>query len=117
MASYADRFKKPEEQLPLAYACLEPLRDICPAVRELLMGVVDDNGIEIVKPASIGIFMDGSRLKFVIRPKDHGEQCWGVIDDCRNPFTAIEHALLENLCEWKEKKSSQFGSTQEPIPY
>jgi len=111
MSAYADRFQKPEEQLPLAFAVLEPLRDICPSVRDLFCGVVNGEGVEIVKPATIGFFMDGARLKFVIRPKGHGEQCWGVVSDVRNPFLSIDLALTKGECEWKEKPIAQSEST------
>lgn len=111
MASYADRFKKPDEQLPLAYAAIEPLRDICPSVRELFCGVFDDEGTEIVKSASLTFFLDGNRLKFVIRPKGHGEQGWGVVNECRNPFESVELALIKGEVEWKESKIAQAGST------
>ena len=117
MAAYADRFKKPEEQLPLAYAVLEPLRDICPSVREIFTGVVDSEGIEIVKPASILFFMDGNRLKFLIRPKDQGEQGWGVVDECRKPFESIELALNKDQVDWKLKKGAQSELTDPTIPY
>lgn len=71
------------------------------------MGVIDDNGVEVVKRASIGIFMDGNRLKYVITPKDGGEKGWGTIEDCRNPFTAIELDLAHDRVDWKPRKDSQ----------
>jgi len=114
MASYADRFKQREEQLPLAYAAIEPLRDICPSVREVFTGVADSTGIELVKPASVTFFMDGNRLKFLIRPKLQGEVGWGVISDCRRPFECIELALQNGEVDWKSDKFNQSNSTEEP---
>ncbi len=114
MASYADRFKRKEEQLPLAYAVIEPLRDICPSVREILAGVIDTDGNEVVKPASITFFMDGNRLKFVIRPKSQGEVGWGVVSECRKPFESIELALAKDEIDWKIDKYTQSLSTDTP---
>ncbi len=111
MATYADRFKNADSQLPLAYAVIEPLRDICPSVREIFCGVVDDNGAELVKPASITFFMDGNRLKFAIRPKSHGEVGWGVVSECRKPFESIELALANGEVDWKADKFAQPNLT------
>ncbi len=111
MANYADRFKRKEEQLPLAYAVIEPLRDTCPSVREILSGVLDDEGNELVKPASITFFMDGNRLKFLIRPKSQGEVGWGVVSECRKPFESIELALANGEIDWKCDKYTQSDST------
>lgn len=114
MASYADRFKGKDEQLPLAYAAVEPLRDICPSVREIFCGVLNDDGTELVKPASVTFFMDGNRLKFVIRPKSQGEVGWGIVSECRKPFESIELALAKGEVDWKSDKYAQSVSTDEP---
>ena len=111
MGIYADRFAKPQEQLPLAYAAVEPLRDICPNVREIFCGVVDDDGCEIVKSASITFWIDGNRLKFAIRPKSLGKVGWGVITDCRKPFESIELALAKDEIDWKDDKFAHSGLT------
>lgn len=111
MSLYADRFRQPEHQLPLAYAAVEPLRDLCPSVREVLCGVLDDDGTEIVKSASITFFMDGNRLKFAIRPKSLGKVGWGVISEVRKPFESIELAFANDEIDWKEDKFTQSGLT------
>jgi len=114
MSAYSDRFLKREEQLPLAYAAIEPLRDICPSVREIFCGVCDDDGVEVVKSASITIFMDGNRLKFAIRPKSLGKVGWGVISECRKPFESIELALANDEVDWKDDKFTPVSLGQSP---
>jgi len=114
MSAYSDRFLRQAEQLPLAYACIEPLRDICPSVREIFCGVSDDDGIEIVKSASITFFMDGNRLKFAIRPKSLGKVGWGVVSECRKPFESIELALAKDEIDWKDDKFTPVSLGQTP---
>jgi len=111
MASYADRFKMNDEKLPVAAACLEPLRDKCPDVRDLLLGIYEDDGTEIVKRASIGIWLDGKTLKYVITPKGHGEKGWGSIRDVSNLLESIQLDIAEDKVDWKEGRNSQSQST------
>lgn len=115
MASYADRFKMNDDKLPVAAACLEPIRDTCPNVRDVLLGIYEDDGTEIVKRASIGIWLDGKTLKYVITPKGHGEKGWGVIRDVCNILGSIELDLIEDRVDWKEGKNTQSQSTD--VPY
>lgn len=111
MASYADRFKVTDEKLPVAAACLEPIRETCPNVRDVLLGIYEDDGTELVKRASIGIWLDGKTLKYVITPKGHGEKGWGAIRDVRNILESIELDLAEDRVDWKEGRPTQSQST------
>lgn len=113
MASYADRFKSNGDTLPIAAACLERLRETCPNVRELLLGVYDEDGAELVKRASLGIWLDGKHLKYVITPKDHGDKGWGVVRDPSNLFESIESDIVEDKVDWKGRKETG----QELTPY
>ena len=111
MSAYADRFKQKADQIPTLSRCLEGLLKSCPNVHDMLFGAYDAEGQELVKGSSITFFMDGNRLKFVVRPKSHGEVGWGVIKDPLKPWDSIELALMSEEIDWKESKFTSPEST------
>jgi hypothetical protein len=92
---------------------LEVLRTNCPNVRELFLGLYDDDGGEVVKRASLGIWLDGKHLKYVITPKDHGDKGWGVVRDAGDILGSIEADIVEDKVDWKGRKEPG----QELTPY
>lgn len=107
MSAYADRYKQKNEQLPLSIKVLDFMVDICPSVRDVLLGVFDDSGVELVKGASITIWAEGSRLKCVINVASGKEKGWLVISEPRYFWESLEKAIASEEVDWKESKPGQ----------
>jgi len=113
MSSYKDIMGRKELQVGAWLDFLPTMETTCPNVRDMLTGVYDDLGNQTVKGASLTFWLDGSKLKFVVRPKDQQLLGWGVCKDCCNPFQSIELALMDEEIDWKESVSK----TTDGAPY
>jgi hypothetical protein len=61
----------------------------------------------IIPPASITLFVEGARLKFVCNPRGHGQVCFGTIADASSGLQGLEKALAEGNCEWKPRSGQK----------
>lgn len=112
MGSYKDMMIGTKPDAGAWLGLLPSLEKTCPNVRDMLMGIYDDLGNQTFKGGSLTFWLDGAKLKFVVRPKDQGLLGWGVCKDCCNPFESIELALMEDQIDWKE--SVNKGATDAP---
>jgi len=107
MLSLAQRVNRIKAEEPAKPTALNAMVDKTPFVKEVLEGVVDADGKQVVKPGTLGFWLDGNRLKFVIR-LNSGNLCgWGVCKDPLQPFDSIELANAKDEIDWKEGKISQ----------
>lgn len=111
MASYRERMSRQNDDAGFWKDLLRELENFSPNVRDMFVGLWDDLGNQTVRGASITFWLDGTRLKFVIRPKDQGLLGWGVCSDPCKPWDSIELALSRDEIDWKEgmNKSSDMA--------
>lgn len=102
MANYKDVMNRKEVEAGAWLSLLPELEGETPNVRDMLTGLYDDLGNQTVKGASLTFWLDGARLKFVIRPKDQTLLGWGVCKDPAKPWHSIELALMKEEIDWKE---------------
>lgn len=102
MALYKDVMNRKEVEAGAWLSLLPELEDATPNVRDMLTGIYDDLGNQTVRGASLTFWLDGARLKFVIRPKDQTLLGWGVCKDPSKPWESIELALMKDEIDWKE---------------
>lgn len=110
MSSYRDRMTKQVDDVAFWKELLKELEPLVPNVRDMLVGLYDDLGNQTVRGASITFWLDGARLKFVIRPKDQGLLGWGVCADSTKPWDSIELALMRDEIDWKEGMNKSSDS-------
>lgn len=81
----------------------EDFRDAFPNIALLLCGLPSPGGsVQSVPRASVTIFEEGGKVKFVISPKQGQEVAFGTITEPEKGFTGLEWELAEGRYEWKK---------------
>lgn len=80
----------------------EAFRVAYPNLAVVLCGVpAEVGGAPSVPRASITLFEEGGKVKFVISPKQGAEVAFGTISEPEKGFAGLEWELAEGRYEWK----------------
>ncbi len=75
-----------------------------PEVSQAMSGSFNqETGFWKVPPASITLFAEGGRLKFVISPTGFSQVCFGTVQDARTGLEGVDEAIRQGHCEWKQR--------------
>lgn len=102
MATYRDVMNRQDDDAGWWKDLLRDLENEYPNIRDMFTGFYNDLGDQTTKSASVTFWLDRTKLKFVIRPKDGTLLGWGVCSDVCNPWRSIELAMLGDQIDWKE---------------
>lgn len=81
----------------------EAFRAAFPNLALLLCGCPSPGGgVQSVPRASLTLFEEGGKLKFVISPKIGSEVAFGTISEPEKGFEGLEWELAEGRYEWKK---------------
>ncbi len=73
-----------------------------PEVSNIFRGSFNqETGFWKIPPASLTLFLEGGRLKFVANPRGFGHVCFGTVSDAARGLDGVEQALVDGHCEWK----------------
>jgi len=82
----------------------ETFREKFPEVSAVFSGSIKEGTtFWAVPPASITLFVEGGRLKFVINPAGFGQVMFGTILDALTGLEGVDSALRQGHCEWKRR--------------
>lgn len=86
----------------------ETFADKFPEVSAAFSGSVQEGSdFWKVPPASITLFVEGGRLKFVINPSGFGQVCFGTVQDARTGLEGVDEAIRQGHCEWKHRSGQK----------
>jgi hypothetical protein len=75
-----------------------------PEVAQVFRGDFNqETGFWKIPPASITLFVEGGRLKFVVNPGGFGQVCFGTVKDASKGLEGVNSALQVGDCEWKRR--------------
>jgi hypothetical protein len=94
-------------------ALLDPIREACPIVAELLGGMLADKGQPAVDPGTITFFVREGKIRFSANVKSAEKTFIGEVADIVNPFESVELALAFGNVSSKRYTERQSTMTEE----
>jgi hypothetical protein len=79
-------------------------KDKYPEVSAAFSGSVKEGSdFWAVPPASITLFVEGGRLKFVVNPQGFGQVMFGCLQNALDGLEGVDEAIRQGHCEWKRR--------------
>lgn len=88
----------------------ETIKEMWPTLYEVLVGTEKTATDMEVPPATVAVFLEGTKAKFVINVKGGEHTFFGVVADLAKPFDSIECALMMGEVSRKRDSGRKYSS-------